>query len=369
VLRAGGLRPLLALAAYHQVDSYVAAAIAAREDVDPSLQQDLRRRQAYQAATNLRILGELKSLGALLHHAGLVWMLVKGPVLAELMYPSAMLRPYQDLDVVVPRRLFATVIRTMEEGGYAVLDRNWDLIRRERRGQLHLWLPHGGVADVHWHLLNRDTVRRTLTVDMESTFARARTVPIRDMEVQTLDPVDTLVHLCVHAALSGGDRLRWLKDVERQIAFDRPNWDLVARRAHEWRAETMVSTILRRSRTTLGARVPDSVTARLAGSRLWHFGAGLVDRAWPPERSVGGASPLVVWTQSTRDSALAGLSALLRRVARRTLVAVRGLPGRSEATSDGATDVFSPSGDATSRARFLAEVGGGEAGAQQSTPP
>ena len=137
---------------------------------------------------------------------------MKGPVLAEHCYPAAELRTYEDLDLLVRPRDFEVTIDALEHAGFDLVDRNWALIRDERRAQLHLRLPMGTIADVHWHLLNRGSVRRAFAVPTDELFARSRTLDVAGTTVSTLGRVDTLLHLCLHATLSGGDRLIWSKD-------------------------------------------------------------------------------------------------------------------------------------------------------------
>ena len=143
---------------------------------------------------------------------------MKGPAIAERLYPSPDLRVYDDLDIVVAPADFSRAIDAFEASGLELLDRNWDLIRREGRGQLHLRLPLGTLADIHWHLLNREVVRNAFDVLVEPLFERARQIDLLGSPTRTLDPVDTLLHLGIHAALSGADRLLWLKDLERENA-------------------------------------------------------------------------------------------------------------------------------------------------------
>ena len=57
-----------------------------------------------------------------------------------------------------------------------------------------------------------------VAIDMDELFGRARRVSLDGPEVLTLDPADTLLQLAVHAGLSGGAKLAWLKDIDRAAA-------------------------------------------------------------------------------------------------------------------------------------------------------
>jgi hypothetical protein len=137
---------------------------------------------------------------------------VKGPALAAVAYRRPDLRAYKDLDLLVPAPVFEDAVRLLEANGIPLLDRNWTLVSHEVRGQLHLQLPMGTVTDLHWHLVNQ--YRDRLRIPMGELFDRSRRVEVGGRPVSVLDPVDGLIHICLHAALSGGERLIWLKDLD-----------------------------------------------------------------------------------------------------------------------------------------------------------
>jgi hypothetical protein len=261
---------------------------------------------------------------------------------------------YHDLDILVPEDAFADTIDALEASGFHLVDRNWTLIRRERRGQLHVALRLGTLADVHWHLINRERVRRSLTLPMPEIFERARAVSLFGLELRTLDPVDTLTHLCLHAALSGGDRLIWLKDVERAIATEGPDWQQVVDRACGWGASPLVGLVLARTSWRLGAPVPDDVIRELLAGPRWLV-SRVLDRLWPPERSSGRATPSVVWAQSVRPTWRGTARAMLQRASRRALRAGPS-PGSAPPREDPASVLFT-SGDAGDRDVFIRDVG------------
>src|SRR5207253_9544262 len=123
---------------------------------------------------------------------------------------------------------FADSISTLIGAECDVLDRNWRRIRREMRGQVHMTARYGTAVDVHWHLLNRGSVRSAFRVEMDELFERSRRVSLDGPQVLTLDPIDTLLHLALHAGLSGGRKLSWLKDIERAAGDETIDWSELA---------------------------------------------------------------------------------------------------------------------------------------------
>jgi hypothetical protein len=336
-------------AALHRVVPFLAAAVRtsgahASEDVVAAL----ARTHATRTAAHLRVLADLDLVRSSLSAAAVPFLIVKGPVLSEHLYPSPDLRTYEDLDLLIPPGSFERAVDALRAGGSLLLDRNWALTRADTRGQLHFQLSMGTLADVHWHLLNRESVRDGFAITTDDLFERSRDVDVGGRSVPTLDPVDTLLHVALHAALSGGDRLIWLKDIERALVVDQPSWDDVIERARAWKAGRSVAITLDRARRSLGAPVPEEVLDALFASRLWRGVSERIDHRSPTERSVGRESPAVFWAQLTRDSGSATLRAILNRASRRLRAMAHG------GSSPGA--IFTSSGTEEDERTFLQRV-------------
>ncbi len=295
-----GLEILIARAIEHRVGPPVLLSLDGLSDVDPtSLRrlQDLHRRGL---ARQMLAVAELRLVSQAFASAGLRWAVVKGAVVAHGYYTRPDLRTYSDIDVLVDRSNFAAAVTVLERVGAQVLDQNWDLLCADARGQVHLRLPAGTPLDLHWHLVNRGHEREAVHVRTGPLLERARTVDVGGLAVPTLDGLATLAHLCLHAGLSGGDRLGWLKDVDRATAHLDPDWDALVALAREWRARLLIGLVLRRTHATLGTPVPASVFQRLLPR--WTAGpAAALDLSWPIGRRGTGYSPLHLVTTGARD--------------------------------------------------------------------
>jgi hypothetical protein len=285
IVRTGRVDELLERAAEQRVLGALEPCIRRATGVDASVVDRLARQAVGHAAHQLRILEGLRWFGGLMEAEGIRWLTFKGPVVAHLLYRPAVLRTFQDLDLLVAQADFRRAIAALERDGGVLLDRNWRLITREGRAQLHVALPLETEADVHWHVLNRHSIRSTFTLDIADTFARARVVDVEGLPAPTFDPVDTLVHLALHAALGGADRLSWFEDVRRSIAVEAPPWDEVIERARGWGAGASVAVTLRRARASLGAEVPDRVLRELDPSALRRSAGTWVERWWAAHRA------------------------------------------------------------------------------------
>jgi hypothetical protein len=178
---------------------------------------------------------------------------------------------------------------------------------------------------------------------LEDVRRRVR-VDLGGHPVPTLDPADSLIHLAVHAALSGGDRLVWIKDIERAVVIRRPDWEELVARSREWRVNGPVGVMLHRARVLLDAPVPRHVPKSLIGARRYRL-VERIDRRWPVEASRGGPAPGRVMPRVIGYGVGGGAAVLLRR-------ALRHFDPREPWRSS----PFTPAGDANDRDAFLAAV-------------
>ena len=120
-------------------------------------------------------------------------------------------------------------------------------------GQIGLSTPAVSI-DLHWDLFysQRD---RAVRSPSEELIARSRMVDAAGLRLPTFDAPDTLITLAGHAARSGGHRLLWLKDIERTIAVDRPDFDEVVRRSR-YGCAPPVGIILRAPSPSSAPRCP-----------------------------------------------------------------------------------------------------------------
>lgn len=253
----------------HRVAGCVYRSLSAVGGVDEAIMADLGDEYCRTLVNHMRAIDDLAAADEILGAAGIPWMAIKGPVLAETYYPDPALRSYLDVDLLVRPEDLRRAVQVLERAGCRLVERRWADSARTLSAEVHLLLPYGTPLDLHWHLLNVPSLRRSVHLPMREIFGRARTLQVgRTPAVRTLDPVDTLVHLALHAVVSGGNRLVWMKDLEQAVLAG-VDWDLLVERSKEADAALAVGTMLTRARATLGAPVPSQVLRGLSGSRAW----------------------------------------------------------------------------------------------------
>jgi hypothetical protein len=304
---------LVLLASYHKCEGWLYEALRVLPAVPPSLLASLKAARNWAAQRHLHAVWQLGRLMPVLEGVGIPWAVVKGPVLAEAIHMGAGRRTYDDLDLLVDPAGFRRVVDALEQHAGRVLDRNWALLRHERRGQVHFGL-HGGLElDLHWNLIN--VHRRRMRIDTPVLLDRRQTVDVGGRPTPTLDPTDSLIHLAIHAAVSGGDRLVWLKDLERAVAVRPPAWHELVARSRDWRVAPAVGLMLGRARAVLHADVPAEVPVDLVGRARARLIAGIERRA-ALEASIGGPIPSRFLARTLGHGLAGGAAVLARRAAR-----------------------------------------------------
>lgn len=235
------------------------------------------------AASHLRALADVRAAGSVLDAVGIPWLVVKGPVLAGAYYPDPGLRTYFDVDLVVEAGHFRRAIDALEEGGCAVVEHEWDSSHRSLSVEVELSLPYGTPGDLHWHLLNDSVLRRQVNLPMTDIFQRARWMDLgMGLRARTLDPEDTVIHLALHAVVSGGNRLVWVKDIEQAVLVGSQDgsldWGTLIDRARSAGAGLPVGTMLAQTSRILGTPVPDRVLRHLSAGRAWSRVAQAAER-------------------------------------------------------------------------------------------
>lgn len=350
------IRPdrLVDLARFHGVSGLIYEPLRVLPDAAEGLMTPLRSDFEASVHRHLRSTWELSKLKPILDETGVGWAVVKGPAAVELLYGGRGGRPYQDLDLLVEPTGFRRILSALEERGLQRLDRNWAVLRREMRGEVHYRSISGVEIDLHWNLVNM--YRGRMRIPTGELLRRAVLVELAAVDAWTLDPTDSLIHLCLHAAISGGDRIIWLKDIERAVATRPPAWDELSTRARSWNVSAPVGLMLSRSARFLDAQVPARVIRQLVTPgtrRLIHA----VDRVSPWPLALGRlGSPNRLMARSIGQGPVGGTIWLVVR-------SVRNLDrGQNQASS-----AFTPGGTEADRDAFINAVVSSET--QTPVPP
>ena len=271
---------------------------------DGALVDELRSSSDRRVTSHIAVLGDLRRIATALEAAGIAVMALKGPVLTECVYRDPSLRPYGDIDLLVAAADFECAVETLEGVGCDLIDANWDLILNERRSQLHLRTPFGNMVDLHWHLMNRGSVRESFNIPIHSIFDRRVRVDVGGFAVDTMSPEDTIVHVATNAALGGGRRLLASVDIRYVIERGDPSWSEVEARARAWRVGSLVWLSLLRAHRLADAPVPEDAVAALQPGTAQRAITAQVERRWPYASATSEAGLGELWSSSLRSASI-----------------------------------------------------------------
>ena len=166
------------------------------------VQEPLIRRTAF--ALVLR--GQLARIARRFAEGGVPFIVLKGPQFADRLYPDPALRPFTDLDLLLPKDALASARRCLQDIGYrACRDPGGKYPGRYGEESWRLPDQPGGTVELHWNMVNSPPLRRRLSVEYED---------LAPADGETVTPSALLLMAVVHAAASNRfDRLHLLCDI------------------------------------------------------------------------------------------------------------------------------------------------------------
>jgi hypothetical protein len=201
------------------------------EAVPPDVLGRLKRAFLSSLARNSQLLKQLEPFLAEANASGLPLVLTKGPRLALSVYPDPALRPFWDVDVVVPPRAWPEVVRVLARLGFeeagtseaappsAAAGLDWRYSPYFRKGDLVLEF-HFNTFGLHFP-----------DCSLRAGVWRPPTRPMRfgGAEALAFSHEAELSYLCLHAQQHSYERLIWLVDIAELASRRELDWDAVGR--------------------------------------------------------------------------------------------------------------------------------------------
>ncbi len=220
------------------------------------------------AASRARHLVMTRELGRILKSCAaedLAVMVLKGPVLAESVYPDPALRPFSDLDLLVrpaDRLRMDALLRDL--GHRRVADEHsWDFDIAYDGATVYETPGHVRI-DLHWALLTEP--RFVCDLDEVGIWERSVEITVAGQAARGLGRDDLLLylaaHLAVHHSLAGLLR-SWDVALLLEPRRGAVDWATLRARAARWRTGRALFFVLLGARLTFGAPVPPAVLAAL----------------------------------------------------------------------------------------------------------
>jgi hypothetical protein len=255
---------------------------------------------------------------------------VKGHVLAANWYEDPTTRDFNDIDVVVMRTDFERAVDSLSAVGIEPATSNWHGFLECKVAEVPVRFETS-VVDLHWHVVAMGDARRHLRLSTAELFERAEPTRLGELDLLTMCPVDTLLHLCVNVGLDGGRRLRGLIDIDTVLHSGRVDVAEFAARARQTGTGRLCAAMLQRSSTVLARPLPPRLLDELSPSRSWLIANRVVDRVSLANRGSMASVASGLLLGSGRATSAATMMAFARAVSRALATRV----GRSGLTDPG----------------------------------
>ncbi len=274
---------LVKRARYHGISLLLYAALEKKEWCDvPSFVRvgllDLYRSSALASATAYY---ELNALIPLLNASNIPLIVLKGAAVAKWLYPVSALRPFADLDFLIPQTHVEKMSALLQAQGYVSGN---ELARGFRAAYYSEMAFHKNATprtavDLHWNLFVPLYYRRRMSLDWFWQHTQAFSFGAQPARI--LDATAQFIHLAVHASLNhqNAPRLIWLYDLALLLTHkaNELDWDAAIAYTHSAQLAYSVHAMLRQTIETWHLEFPPERLAAFRPTNL-HWRERLVFR-------------------------------------------------------------------------------------------
>jgi hypothetical protein len=240
-------------------------------------------------------IAEAARISRLLAAGGIRSMIVKGPVLAQLVYGDPTLRESEDIDLVVDPDSVPDVNRTLASAGYHRVIPDVNISRplleiyQRRRCQFAYYSETRDLSlELHWRLTSNPLL---MPMDSATLWGRSEQVRVAGASLSTLPDEDLFLYLCVHGSAHMWFRLKWLADIAALLQQLRSEViDRIANRARELGVERSFHQAVILAHWLMAAPVPMEALAKAhrdrAAKRLAIAGCRALNWHGSPEEPI-----------------------------------------------------------------------------------
>lgn len=226
----------------------------------------MKRSLMVNTVRNIRYFEEAEKLAAGFRRERVSFAFLKGVHLAAAVYENVGLRAFCDMDVLVDQSQVGLARRCALGLGFSQAEANY-LTNEDILSFRHHLPPlqkGGHLLEIHASLWTPD---KKFTVEPREILSRAAPFRSESCELAGLSPEDLLLHVCIHASYQHvflADLRPYcdIAEIARRFGGGM-RWDLVARRASDWKWRRGVWLCLETARDLVGASVPEDVVAQL----------------------------------------------------------------------------------------------------------
>jgi hypothetical protein len=211
----------------HRVEGLAASALTVVEtDAPDEVRRELVGEARLIARANLLYAAEAARLRRRFEEAGISVFFLKGLTLDVLAYGSLGIKKSRDIDVAVAPEKVEAACAILAQLGYRRIDPAPELPIEQFRIWMRLnketnWLNDQGGIVVEIHNALVDNPRLLTVVNLASPRQEVTIAP--GIYLPTLQKDELFSYLCVHGAMHGWARLKWLADLSALLKDDTPS--------------------------------------------------------------------------------------------------------------------------------------------------
>jgi hypothetical protein len=219
----------------------------------------------------LHLRGELERMNKLFTDEGVRSLVLKGPVLADMLYGDISARTSGDLDILVAKKDWDKSVHVLLEAGY-VLGEQYedagDVLKNTERKTHHISYVHPGKnveIELHWSL-NPDTV---IEPSFDDLWSRRQKSTLSKF-IYTLGNEDMFVYLILHGTRHAWTSLRWILDIDRMLGRFL-NWNRVCQFFAESKSTVLGGKAIILASNLLGSLLPEEAYAMTQNPKAYRL--------------------------------------------------------------------------------------------------
>jgi len=230
--------------------------------IPPAIQTKLHQRFSSSLSQTMLLSEELKNLVTLFAGNKIAMILLKGPIIAQLVYIQPALREYADLDILIRFEQLALVKELLQNNGYQLyegiylepfyLKYHHHLIFFKRKGNMPV------AVEIHWHIIPSVA---PIKLDVESLWSSSVEVSLADCLVRRLSWENMLFQLSTSLILDEHISLRLFCDITQLIHRygSELDWQALIESARRAQGLNVLYNALWYSRAYLNVALPEQI--------------------------------------------------------------------------------------------------------------
>ncbi|HBX50213.1 MAG TPA: hypothetical protein DEH02_03985 [Bacteroidales bacterium] len=270
-----GVAPLI----YKYINS-----IGYKESIETVFYEQLRNAYFQTFSKNTRLIDTFFEIQKNLSYDDIPCILLKGPVLAEMIYEDIGLRPMEDIDILVHEKHLEKTNDLMLEMGFqqASIVKSDFVDSYTEKHHLPQFIKGVTKAEIHWHIYNKD---EHIKINIEDLWERSIKVNINNEEVGILSPEDFLINLILHldSHFTGGKiRMGHFCDIAEYCRKQKLNWDVFFQNAEKYNAKEIINNFLYLISKYFDVALPVEISSPSDDSIEYRFLALLQGKKYAP---------------------------------------------------------------------------------------